>query len=168
MVAKAKKSKCLYRVVEGVVERADLESAAPFRRNFYAMGETTEFSVNVAVRLADGSKAYFHSVRATRTVVSCCGEGVAAAVVCHRVEGEAAKWMTEENRDKSVATPGVPNENRIVPLVKVGDTIRVKGRLKAHKESRTGLRYVTLTHVWRDPPADAESDPLPPPVPYLH
>ncbi len=162
--AKKKAHKSVYRVVEGVVEKADLETRAPFRRNFYAMGETVEFYLNVCVRLPDGSAAYFNSVNATRTVVSCCGDGIAAAVVTHRVEGEAAKWLAEVNRDKSVVTPGVTNENKLVPLVKVGDTVRVMGRLKMHRISRHGKRYVVLTHVWKDPPADAESDPLPPPV----
>ncbi len=126
------------------------------------MGEETEYDLDVCLRLPSGLAVYFTTPAAHRTVVSCVGDGVAAAVVCYRVEGSAATWLKEEGRDKAVATPGVPNENRLVPLVAVGDRLRVKGRIKAHKRSRYGTEYVSLTHVWRDPPADAVSDPLPP------
>ena len=168
MVAKAKPRKSVYFVAEGVVERADLETRDPFHRNFYAMGETKEYYLSVALKLDDGRAVYFNTAPATRTVVSVCGEGIAAAVVTYRVEGGAKQWLREERGETGgVATPGVPNDNKVVPLVKVGDRVRVMGRVKAHKESRRGNVYVSLTHVERDPHANATSDPLPPLVRYV-
>jgi hypothetical protein len=145
-------------VVEGVVERADLVMSDPFHVSFYSAGEKKEFSIDLALRLADGSAAYFHCVRATRTrVMYTDGSSFASFSMVFHVEGESAKWMKVEK-----STDGDSMNDKIVPLVKVGDTIRVMGRLKAHRISKYGKRYVTLTHVWKDPPEGAVSDPLPP------
>jgi multidrug efflux pump subunit AcrA (membrane-fusion protein) len=127
----------------GVVERAELIERAPFRPMYYMPGPTTEMVVDVALRLDDGNAVYFKSVAGRKVIGSVPG----AAVVVYSLDGEAANWMTELNRDKAVATPGTPNENKVVPTVKPGDRITVRGRLKAEKVSRAGNKYKVITHV---------------------
>lgn len=131
--------------VTGVVERADLIERAPFSRNRYMPGVETELVLDVCLRLPDGSAVYFKTVAARKVVASVPG----AAVVTHTLDAEPAKWMKEVNKDRSVATPGVPNDNKVVSLVNVGDTVRVTGRVKADKVSRLGKSYRLLNWVRR-------------------
>lgn len=135
--------------VTGVVERAELLKQTPFRPLYYGdIRERYEYRLDVALRLEDGQAVYFKSPAGRMSV----GAAPGIAVVVYSVEGGAREWMREERPTGDAgacATPGKPNTNHLVPLVKVGDTITVTGRVKARKTSRKGKPYVVLTHVFK-------------------
>ncbi len=130
--------------VTGVVERADLKSRKPYDpyvgRYDALPTERDDYYLDIAIRLADGSRVFFHTTTARRTV-SCA---IGTAVVVYNVTELAAQWM-EETKGNSIARPGEPNTNGLKALINIGDTITVTGRVK-----KTTPTYKVLNYTRRE------------------
>lgn len=126
----------------GVLERVDLKSRKPFG---YQYGrEVTEFYLDCLLRLEDGTPVYFKTPAVRESIASC----PVAAVVLYHIPPSVEPWVEEVGTNK-VARPNVPNDNQLVPKVKVGDTVAIRGSLKADKVSARGTRYLVLNRVTR-------------------
>ena len=135
--------------VTGTVERAELKHRPPYDpyigRYDPLPTERRDYYLDVTLRLDDGSTVYFNTTSGRMTISVCPG----AAVVTISIDGGAADFL-EEVKGNAVATAEKPNANSIRPLVKVGDTITVTGRVKTATVSKKGNPYKVLTHVRRE------------------
>lgn len=99
--------------------------------------------LDCAMRLDDGSMIYFKSPSVKMNVANAVG----AAIVIYHIEDDNP-WFAEVGNNR-VATQERSNDNHLYPRIKVGDTITIKGRLKADRVSKVGNAYKVLTHVKR-------------------
>ena len=96
--------------------------------------------LNICLETADGKRYFFDSPAFRMNVTSCPG----AAVVTYFPEGKDANNWFSKNDGTAVARPGEPATKDLIPLVKMGDTITVRGSVKAEKPTYTSLNRIKM------------------------
>lgn len=96
--------------------------------------------LNICLLTDKGERFFFDSPAYRMNVANCPG----AAVVTYYPEGkDAGNWFSETG-GCGVATSEKSNENGIIPLVKEGDTLTVRGSVKAVKPTYTSLNRIKM------------------------
>lgn len=126
--------------IKGTIVKQEIEKRDPYGFQ-WGDAERKEIFLSVVIEDENGKKFYFNTPAAMRWVCF----SIDVAVVGYTVENGAAQWLREEG-DKRTVTKDSQNNNRLVPLTKVGDEIIVRGRLTP-KVSKWGNAYGVLTHV---------------------
>lgn len=89
----------------------------------------------------DGETIYFSTPRIDMNVTNCPG----AAVVTFPRFGDNP-WLDKVGNN-SVSTQDRTADIQLIPKIRMGDKINVKGRIKADKVSRNGKKYKVINYV---------------------